>query len=452
MKFYFVLLLFLVSASNASAQNSISENYYDISQKLIAESLKDSSVFDRLTELVDRFPARISGSENLEKAIDWIVLEMKKDGFDAVYTQPVMVPKWVRGNEYCEITSPVTKRIPMIGLGGSVATPKKGITAEVIVFKSIPELQANISRVKGKIVLINQEFESYGKTVAIRSQSAVEAAKGGAKAAIIRSVASFSMQTPHTGTMRYDDAVEKIPTAAISTEDAAWIDRTIARGGKVTLKLYMEARFEKESLSRNIVAEIKGSEKPEEIVVMGGHIDSWDIGQGAMDDAGGCVVSWEALKLLKKLNIKPKRTIRAVFWTNEENGLRGGQAYGDSAKAASENHVAAIESDAGVFRAKGFGFGGKEENMPVLKEIAKLLSSIEADGITMGGGGADIGPLMREGVPGFGLNVNGEKYFWYHHTEADTIDKLDPYEVNTCVAAMTVLSYVLADMPQNLVR
>jgi len=452
MKFKVLVLLLLVTASYSSAQNSISEKYYDVSQKLIAESLKDSTVFDRLSELVDRFPARISGSENLEKAIDWIVLEMKKDGFDAVYTQPVMVPKWVRGNEYCEITSPVTKRIPMVGLGGSIATPKKGITAEVIVFKTIAELQENIGKVKGKIVLINQEFESYGKTVAIRSQSAVEAAKGGAKAALIRSVASFSMQTPHTGTMRYDDAVEKIPTAAISTEDAAWIDRTIQRGGKVTLKLYMEARFEKESLSRNIVAEVKGSEKPDEIVVMGGHIDSWDVGQGAMDDAGGCVVSWEALRLLKKLNIKPKRTIRAVFWTNEENGLRGGQAYGDSAKAASENHVAAIESDAGVFRAKGFGFGGKEENMPVLKEIAKLLASIDADGMTMGGGGADIGPLMREGVPGFGLNVNGEKYFWYHHTEADTIDKLDPYEVNTCVAAMTVLSYVLADMPQNLIK
>jgi len=452
MKFKVLVLLLLVTASYSSAQNSISEKYYDVSQKLIAESLKDSTVFDRLSELVDRFPARISGSENLEKAIDWIVLEMKKDGFDAVYTQPVMVPKWVRGNEYCEITSPVSKRIPMVGLGGSIATPKKGITSEVIVFKTIAELKENIGKVKGKIVLINQEFESYGKTVAIRSQSAVEAAKGGAKAALIRSVASFSMQTPHTGTMRYDDAVEKIPTAAISTEDAAWIDRTIQRGGKVTLKLYMEARFEKESLSRNIVAELKGSEKPDEIVVMGGHIDSWDVGQGAMDDAGGCVVSWEALRLLKKLNIKPKRTIRAVFWTNEENGLRGGQAYGDSAKAASENHVAAIESDAGVFRAKGFGFGGKEENMPVLKEIAKLLASIDADGMTMGGGGADIGPLMREGVPGFGLNVNGEKYFWYHHTEADTIDKLDPYEVNTCVAAMTVLSYVLADMPQNLIK
>jgi len=452
MKFYLVLLLFLSTVSISLAQHSINKDYYDISQTLIAESLKDSSVFERLTELVDRFPARISGSENLEKAIDWIVVEMKKDGFDAVYTQPVLVPKWVRGNEYCEITSPVSKKIPMLGLGGSVATPKKGISADVIVFKTITELKENIGLVKGKIVLINQEFESYGKTVSIRSQSAIEAAKGGAKAALIRSVASFSMQTPHTGTMRYDDTVEKIPTAAISTEDAAWIDRTIQRGRKVTLKLYMEAHFEKESLSRNIVAELKGSEKPDENVVMGGHINSWDVGQGAMDDAGGCVVSWEALKLLKKLNIKPKRTIRAVFWTNEENGLCGAQAYGDSAKVASENHVAAIESDAGVFRAKGFGFGGKEVNLPVLKELAKLLASIQADGMTMGGGGADIGPLMSEGVPGFGLNVNGEKYFWYHHTEADTIDKLDPYEVNTCVAAMSVLSYVLAEMPHNLIK
>lgn len=452
-RIFFLFLFFVVPIFvQAQSKEPIFEKYYTKTQQIIAQSLKDSSVYSRLSELVDRFPARISGSDNLENAIDWIVQEMKNDGFDAVYTQPVLVPKWIRGSEYIELNTPVKKRIPMLGLGGSVGTGKKGITAQVVVFHSLEELKSNVNSVKGKIVLVNQPFETYGKTVAIRSQSAIEAAKGGAVAAIIRSVASFSMQTPHTGMMRYDDSITKIPSAAITPEDADWIQRTIERGESVEMKLYMEAKFEKDVLSRNVIAELKGSEKPDEYVVLGGHIDSWDVGQGAMDDAGGCVVSWEVLNILKQLNFRPKRSIRVVFWTNEENGLRGGQTYRDSVATSLDKHVAAIESDAGIFKAKGFGFGGKPENMPLLQEVAKLLQSIEAGSITQGGGGADIGPLMRDGVPGFGLNVNGEKYFWYHHTTADTIDKLDPYEANTCVAAMSVLSFVLADMESVLIR
>lgn len=449
---FFSLFILLLSYQVGISQESIYSNYYDVSQRIIAAALKDSATFERLTELTDKFPARISGSSNLEKAIDWSMNEMQKDGLESVKTHPVLVPNWVRGYEYVELTSPVKKRIPMIGLGGSIATPKKGIEGEVAVFSSLDELRANPEKAKGKIVLVNQEFESYGKTVAIRSQGPIETAKAGGIATIIRSVASFSIQTPHTGVMHYAEDVAKVPVAAITTEDASWIARTVKRGEKVRLKLYMEAKFEKDALSRNLMAEWKGSEKPDEIVVIGGHIDSWDVGHGAMDDAGGCVVSWEVINLLKKLNLRPKRTIRVVFWTNEENGTRGGQAYRDSVGKAIDKHVAAIETDAGVFKAEGFGFGGNPENMPLLKEIAKLLTPIGANSMTLGGGGADIGPLMRDGVPGFGLNVDGEKYFWYHHTEGDTIDKLDPHEVNSCVATMAVLAYILADMPGTLIR
>ncbi len=445
------LLLATVSAQTPAKPSDI-PSYSTITQKIIDAAMKDSAVFERLTELVDRFPARISGSENLEKSIDWSMDEMKKDGLENVHTHPVSVPNWKRGKEYAQLTAPVKRNLPMLGLGGSIATPKTGIEAEVAVFSSLDDLKANPDRAKGKIVLINQPFTTYGGTVAIRTQGANEASRAGAVASLIRSVASFSMQTPHTGVMRYADDVKKIPHAAITTEDADWIARTIDRGETVKVKLYMEAETLPNAMSRNLMAEWRGSEFPDEVVVIGGHIDSWDVGQGAMDDAGGCVVSWEVLRLLKELNLRPKRTIRVVFWTNEENGLEGGNVYKDSVMTSINKHVAAIESDAGVFAAQGFGFGGKPENMPVLQEIAKLLEPIGAGKIVQGGGGADIGPLMREGVPGFGLNVDGEKYFWYHHTEADTIDKLDPKEVNSCVAAMAVLAYVLADMPGTLIR
>ena len=200
------------------------------------------------------------------------------------------------------------------------------------------------------------------------------------------------------------------------------------------------------------MAEIVGYEKPDEVIVLGGHIDSWDVGQGAMDDGGGCVAAWEAVKLLQRLGLRPRRTVRVVMWTNEENGLRGGNAYRDAHGAELENHVLAIESDAGVFEPKGFGFSGSDAAFDLVSQIGALLEPINAGQITRGGGGADIGPIIREGVPGMGFNVDGSKYFWYHHTNADTIDKLDPREVALSVAALAVMSYVVADMEPRLPR
>jgi len=260
------------------------------------------------------------------------------------------------------------------------------------------------------------------------------------------------MNTPHTGGMYYEEGIKKIPHAAITLEDAKMFQRIQDRGGKVTVKLKMDGHFIPDGWSRNVIGELPGSEFPEEVVVMGGHIDSWDVGQGAMDDGGGCVAAWEALRIIKELGLKPKRTIRVVMWTNEENGTRGGNAYRDNHMDDLKNHILAIESDGGVFSPEGFGFTGSDEARVMVKEIASLLEPIGSNFIGDSGGGADIGPIMNEGVPGMGLKVDGSKYFWYHHTNADAIDKLDKDEFNRCVATMAVMAFVVADLDKRLPR
>ena len=247
-----------------------------------------------------------------------------------------------------------------------------------------------------------------------------------------------------------DVAVTRIPAAALAMEDAMMLHRMQDRGDKVVVKLEMEAKMLPDADSRNVMAEIVGSEHPEEVVVMGGHIDSWDVGQGAMDDGGGVVAAWEALKVIQRLGLKPRRTIRVVGWTNEENGTRGGVAYRDARGADVAKHILAIESDGGVFKPTGFDYGGPPQALAVLKEIGRLLAPLGADTVEEGGGEADIGPLMEKGVPGLGLRVQDDKYFWYHHTQGDTLDKLDPAELAQCVAAMAVMAYVAADLPEGL--
>jgi carboxypeptidase Q len=250
--------------------------------------------------------------------------------------------------------------------------------------------------------------------------------------------------------MSYEDGVNKIPHAAITAEDAGMLHRMQERGERIEVHLRMEARMLPDAPSRNVMAEIVGSERPEEIVVLGGHIDSWDVGQGAMDDGGGSVAAWEAVRLMKELGLRPRRTVRVVLWTNEENGLRGGTQYAED--HAEENHILAIESDGGVFKPSGFGFTGSDRGFEIVSEVGSLLERIGSGTIERGGGGADIGPLMQTGVPGMGLNVDGTRYFWYHHTDADTLDKLDPDEVALCVATMAVMAYVVADLPETLPR
>jgi carboxypeptidase Q len=434
------------------ALTPLQTRYQAAANRLIDAALADSFAYRRLAELVDNFGHRLSGSASLERAIDWILAEMKKDGLDNVRGEPVMVPHWVRGDESVELLEPRPMKLPMLGLGGSISTPAEGISAEVLVVSSFEDLQARIAEAKGKIVLFDVPFTNYGQTVQYRSNGAIAAARAGAVASLIRSVASYSMRTPHTGSLRYDSAVARIPYAAITVEDAAMLHRMQDRGQKVVVRLRMSAQMLPDAPSRNVVAEIRGSELPDEVVVMGGHIDSWDVGQGAMDDGGGVVAAWEAVRLMQRLGLRPRRTVRVVGWTNEENGLRGGNAYRDAHAGELGKYVLAIETDGGVFRPVGFGLQGSDSALALTRDVAGLLRRIRADSIAQGGGGADIGPLMERGVPGMGLNVEGTRYFWFHHSEADTIDKLDPHEMGLCVATLAVMAYVVADMPDRLPR
>jgi carboxypeptidase Q len=288
--------------------------------------------------------------------------------------------------------------------------------------------------------------------VQYRWAGAIAAAKAGAVAALLRSVSPFEMRQPHTGVTHYDSTAKPIPFAAISIEDAAMLHRMQQRGQRVVVTLKMEAHMLPDAPSRNVVAEITGAASPEEVVVMGGHTDSWDVGAGAMDDGGGVVVAWEALRLMKRLGLRPRRTVRVVGWVNEENGDRGGEAYRDTHVAQLARHVLAIESDGGVFRPSGFGFSGSDSAFTLVQRVGRLLARIGADTVAKGGGGTDIGPIMERGVPGMGLNTDGTRYFWYHHSDADTVDKLDPHEMAECVAAMAVMAYVVADLPEPLPR
>jgi carboxypeptidase Q len=446
-----VAAVLAVPSSVLSAQ-PVASAYKDAASRIIARSTRDSAAWNRLALLTERFGNRFSGTDRLERALDWMLAEMQKDGLDNVRGEPVMIPRWVRGDESAELVEPRRQALPMLGLGGSIDTPREGITAEVLVVNSWDDLKAKAAQAKGKIVLFDVPFTNYGETVQYRGNGAIEAAKVGAVASLIRSVTPYSQRTPHTGGMRYDSTVARIPHAAITVEDAMMLHRMQDRGERIVVKLTMSAKTMPDVPSRNVVAELKGREFPDEVIVMGGHTDSWDVGRGAMDDAGGVVVAWEAIRLLKELGLRPRRTIRVVGWVNEENGGRGGDGYRDAHKNELDKHVLAIESDGGVFKPQGFGFTGSDAAMAIVKQIGTLLDPIGSGSIVKGGGGADIGPIMQLGVLGMGLLVDGTKYFWYHHTDADTVDKLTPGEMALCVATLAVMTYVVADLPEKLPR
>lgn len=445
--------LMVLIGGRLAAQSSPAwlDAYKANAQKLIAAAQADHFAWDRLAEITDTYGQRLSGSDNLNRAIAWAQEAMKKDGLENVHTEKVMVPRWVRGNESLEIVNPPHHNVPMLGLGGSVATPPAGIEADVMVVASGEELAKRAAEARGKIVLFNVPFTNYGETVAYRSGGASMAAKVGAVAALVRAVGPMGLRTPHTGGMNYADGVPKIPTAAIPGEDTNRIQRLVNRGIRVRLRLKMEAKFEPDVESFNVIGEIKGSEKPDEVVLVGGHFDSWDPGMGASDDAVGCVVTWEAARLMKKLNIRPKRTVRVVLFTNEENGTRGGNGYRDAHIADAAKHVLSVESDDGVFAPARLSFTGSDAARKTMSEIVSLLTPLGLQPLQPGGGGADIGPISQAGkVPMLSFDGDSTKYFTIHHTPADTVDRIDPKEVSTAAASIAAVVYVVADMPQAL--
>jgi carboxypeptidase Q len=443
-------------ASSASAQ-TITDKQRSDAKRLIDAAMADSSAWDRLAELTDTFGSRLSGSKALEDAIDWILGQMKKDGLANVRGEPVMVPHWVRGAESATLIAPRSTPLHMIGLGMSVGTPANGITAPVLVVDSFEDLQKHAAEAKGKIVVFDHAFpldvppmEGYRQAVAYRGGAPAAAAKVGAVAALIRSVSSFSIQNPHTGSTRYDSTVAtKIPAAALSVEDIEMLHRIQRRGQKITINLKMTAQTLPDAPSRNVVAELRGTEKPDEVVVLGGHIDSWDVGNGAMDDGGCSVAAWEAVRLMSKLRLKPKRTVRVVLWTNEENGGRGGRGYRDAHMAELSKHSVAMECDNGVFKPLGFRFQGTAAGL----EFAKAVGAIAgAQRVVSGEGEADVGPILQRGVPGLALDVDDTKYFWYHHSSGDMMNVIDKAELSQCIAMMAAMAYIIADLDQPVPR
>ena len=438
------------------------ERHREAAERLIGAALDSDHAYLRLSQLCDGIGHRLTGSRALERAVQWAAAAMKEDGLEKVRLQPVRVPVWVRGEERAEMVEPGPQKLSILGLGRSVGTPPGGITAEVVVVGSFAELDSlPAEKLRGKIVLYDVPFTRYSDTVKYRSDGPHRAARRGAVAAFVRSVGPVSLRTPHTGSTAAD-SLPRIPAAAVTIEDAAMMRRLLARGEKVRVRLEMGAHTRPDTISHNVIGELRGRERPEEVVVVGGHLDSWDVGQGAHDDGGGCIIAMESLRLMKQLGLRPRRTVRVVLFTNEENGARGGRAYADSLGPDIARHVAAIESDGGVEPPVGFGVvvrrldtdsaavGPTAAAVARLKELAPLLAGLGADRITDEGGGTDIGPLMRRGVPGVAHRTTGEHYFDWHHTQADMLDKVDPVELRKNVAALAVVVYSLADMPGTL--
>ncbi len=448
-----VLLALLVPGEpNLRAQTSPDwlGHYREPAARLIAAATADQAAWQRLALMTDLFGHRLSGSTQLNAAIRWAAEEMKRDGLENVHTERVMVPRWVRGREGAQVLEPAHHEIAMLGLGDSIGTPPGGIQAEVLVVRSFQELEAKSAEAKDRIVLFNIPFTSYDDSRPTRTNGPSRASRHGAVGVLVRSIGPAGLRLPHTGSLQYADDAPKIPGAAIATEDADRLQRMSDRGTRAVVRLQMDAHFEPDVESANVVGEWRGRERPDEIVVVGGHIDSWDVGAGASDDGGGCVVTWEAVRLMKKLGMRPRRTVRVVLWTNEENGGRGGVAYRDAHRAELARHVMMLESDTGVFRPTGFGFTGNDRARDTVRAIATLLGPIGATEISPSGGGSDIDPSVREaGIPAMSTEIAGD-YFLIHHTEADTVDKIDPAEMAKVTAAVAVMAYIVADLPQRL--
>ncbi|WP_018617708.1 M28 family peptidase [Spirosoma luteum] len=442
------LLSLLISYGYAQNPDSVTI------RKIYNEALSNGKSYEWLRHLTKQIGPRLSGSAGAQKAVDWTKQVMDQQGFDRVFLQDVMVPHWVRGAKeeaFIHIGKQKTV-VPIAALGGSVATPAKGIEAQVIEVKSFPELRAlGADKVKGKIVFYNRPmdptkintFEAYGGAVDQRANGATEAAKLGAVGAIVRSMTNVHDDNPHVGGMRYGTGVALIPTAAISTNGADLLSKSLQENPALTFYFKQNCETLPDAKSYNVVGEIKGSEKPDEIIVVGGHLDSWDLAEGAHDDGAGCVQSIEVLRIMKALGIKPKHTIRAVMFMNEENGLRGGVQYADLAKKNNEKHIAAVESDNGGFTPRGFGIVGKPEQREKIMAWKPLLAPYGLTEIGPSGGGADIGPLAQTGTVLLGFKPDSQRYFDYHHTTIDRFEAVSQRELELGAASMAAVIYLL---------
>jgi carboxypeptidase Q len=420
------------------------------------EALVNGHGHEDLRSLCKDVGARISGSASAQMAVEWGEMKMKSYGFDKVYLQEIMVPHWERGTKegaWVKTTDGKIRHLKSLALGGSIGTDGQ-LKAEIIEFKSLEDLKkADPAKVKGKIVFLNQPmnqefittFQAYGACYPIRGNGAVEAGKLGAKAVVIRSLAIPIDDHPHTGSMHYEDDVAKIPAAAISTEDCEWLSKALNKSPKSTMTLEMNCQVFPDEKSYNVIAELTGSTKKDEIITFGGHLDSWDVGEGAHDDGAGIAHCLEALRIFKTMNYRPKHTLRLVFFMNEENGNMGGKTYATWAKERGDKIVAAVESDRGGFSPRGFDVDGSIEHFELLKSFADDFQPYGLYHLQTGFGGVDISPLKEEyeGIPLFGFAVDSQRYFDFHHAESDVFEAVNKRELELGCAAVASLLYLL---------
>lgn len=446
-----LFISFLIFFSFTSTINSQNEETVN---QIIKRCLIDSKGYSWLKELCEIGP-RLSGSQNSMKAIKWAESKMKKLGFDSVWLQPVYVPHWERGKlEKAFIRSSqkfINKKLTITAFGGSISTPKNGITGKVIEVHSLEEV-SKLSDAKGKIIFYNRPFdnslvstmEAYGKAVDQRVNGAIEAAKVGAVAVLVRSIQSNYDNNPHTGVMKYAENVTKIPSAAISVIDADFLSNAIKKEPNLEVTIKLDCKTFDDALSYNVIGEIKGTEFPNDIIVVGGHFDSWDKGCGANDDGASCMQSIEAVELFKRLNIKPKRTLRTVLFINEENGLRGAIEYGKYSSTSKENHIAAIEADRGAASPRGFFVTTDSLTFQKLQTWLPILSKSKIDWIRKGSSGADVGQIKNAKAL-FGYVPDDQRYMDYHHSNNDVLSAVHPREMELGSASMAILLYLISE-------
>jgi len=465
MRFYFAFIL-LVSFQISMAQTPEINEKKDATtiKQIFDTALTSGKAHDWLRFLSLQIGGRLSGSVEAEQAVEYTKTELEALGLDRVYLQPVMVPKWVRGAPefaYIETTPGVTTTVPITALGGSIATSSMGLKAGVVEVKSLDELeQLGRTKIEGKIVFYNRPMEptlintfaAYGGCVDQRYSGAEAAAKFGAVGVIVRSMNLRLDDFPHTGAMSYGDLPldQRIPAAAISTKGADLLSATLSLNKQTQFYFKQNSRNFPDVKSYNVIGEIKGSLYPDEIMVVGGHLDSWDLGDGSHDDGAGVVQSMDVLSLLKQVGYRPKRTIRVVLFMNEENGLRGGNEYARVALAEGEKHVFALESDSGGFTPRGFSFDTDKETFEQIKSWSNYFFPYLSDRFELGGSGADIGPLKPQGLILAGLKPDSQRYFDHHHSDNDRFEHVNKRELELGAAAMTALIYLMDNyLPQK---
>ena len=447
-KLFSALLLFSVMNSFAQKEDSIQI------RKIADDILENGKAYDNLRVLCKTVGGRVAGSPQMQKAEAWGVKMLQQSGADKVWLQECKVPHWVRGDKeevYFTVAGKKTA-LDVLALGNSVGNGPKGVTAQVILINNFDELEQRKDEIKGKIVFYNYKFnnkfvktfQAYGDASRYRGQGPSRAAKYGAVGVIVRSMTHAADNNPHTGGMNYDTNYAKIPAVAIGLKDAEKLAAALEKNKSLTVFLKSNAKMLPDETGHNVIGELIGSEFPDEIITIGGHLDSWDPAEGAHDDGAGCVHSIEVLRVLKAIGYKPKRTIRIVLFANEENGLRGGSKYAEEAKAKGEKHYFALESDAGGFTPRGFGFSMKPEQLAKVQQWADLFKPYGVFELTAGGGGADIGPLNRTfGTPLAGLSPDSQRYFDIHHARSDVFEAVNKRELELGAINMAALVYLI---------